>query len=100
MNDSFDSPFGRFELQRRPPAPGQPLQAWDAADEYLLEQLQALVPQPASTLVINDQFGALAVALHPGKPHSWGDSYSAQLATQENIARTHTRPLFLGLLSS
>jgi 16S rRNA G1207 methylase RsmC len=40
-------------------------------------------------LIINDQFGALAVALHDKHPHSWGDSHTARLALQENLARNN-----------
>lgn len=82
----FHSAFGDFHLQRRPHAPNQPLQAWDAADEYLLELAAQRCGAP-STLIINDTFGALAVALHACRPHSWSDSRSAHLALAENLAR-------------
>ena len=38
-----------------------PLQAWDAADEYLLQQTLPEGP----ILVFNDSFGALTCALNP-----------------------------------
>jgi 16S rRNA (guanine1207-N2)-methyltransferase len=92
-NARFESPFGSFDLQRRPPAPGLPLQAWDAADEYLLDCARAAAgdaPGPR-TLIVNDAFGALAVALHDWQPHSWGDSSIAHLALAENFARNGLR---------
>lgn len=85
------SPFGAFVLERRPPAAGRPLQAWDAADEYLLAELARELPAldgcAARTLAINDQFGALAIALHATTPYSWGDSRTAHLALTDNCAR-------------
>lgn len=83
--------FGAFALERRPPAAGRPLQAWDAADEYLLDELARELPVPGEyrghVLVINDQFGALAIALRDSQPYSWGDSCTAHLALAENCAR-------------
>ena len=85
----FRSPFGEFELERRPPTPNQPLQAWDATDEYLLDEFARLAAPAASepVLVINDSFGALALALHAVHPCSWSDSCTAHLALADNCAR-------------
>ncbi|MFS2221203.1 23S rRNA (guanine(1835)-N(2))-methyltransferase RlmG [Pantoea sp. B65] len=61
-----------------------PLQAWDAADEYLLQQ-----PLPADhngpVLIFNDSFGALACALSEHQVYSIGDSLMSQLATRNNL---------------
>jgi 16S rRNA (guanine1207-N2)-methyltransferase len=84
---------GTYTLERHPPpAPQQPLQAWDAADEYLLSAVAPLLPgqhdqSGTRVLIINDQFGALAVALHAYQPHSWGDSFTARLALEQNLRR-------------
>lgn len=78
---------GDFTLQRRPPTPNQPLQAWDAADEYLLDTFAQADPRPERVLIINDQFGALTVGLHTSNPLKWGDSYTARLALEENLRR-------------
>jgi len=87
MTDTlFHSAFGAFPLERRPATPNQPLQAWDAADDYLL-QLAAQLPPAARTLIVNDSFGALGVALHERRPHSWGDSRNAHYALADNLAR-------------
>lgn len=80
-------PQGEFELEREPPAPN--LQAWDAADEYLLADLddKQLVSRAARVLIVNDAFGALGVALAPAAPFAWQDSYLAQRALRANLVR-------------
>jgi 23S rRNA (guanine1835-N2)-methyltransferase len=92
--DRLQVPQGTFELERHPPAGRRPLRAWDAADEYLLEEVAALAPDaPARTLVVNDAFGALAVALTCGTAPTRGtvemltDSHVSVLATHQNLAR-------------
>jgi 16S rRNA (guanine1207-N2)-methyltransferase len=85
--NTFSCFSGNFTLERRPPTPHQPLQAWDATDEYLLETIALALPAPGRSLLINDSFGALAVALHALHPHTWGDSFTAQLALEENRQR-------------
>lgn len=58
-----------------------PLQAWDAADEYLLQQ--ALPDGPV--LVFNDSFGALTCALAPRSVCHVSDSWLSQQATRQNL---------------
>ncbi|MGE9551145.1 23S rRNA (guanine(1835)-N(2))-methyltransferase RlmG [Erwinia amylovora] len=61
-----------------------PLQAWDAADEYLLQQVaDAAVSGP--TFLFNDTFGALACALVGEELYSISDSWMGQLATRHNL---------------
>ena len=83
------SPFASLDLLRQPEQPNEPLQAFDAADEYLLGQLQADgLPAEARVLIINDSFGALAASLAPhARVSSWGDSHLAHLALVKNLAR-------------
>jgi 16S rRNA (guanine1207-N2)-methyltransferase len=77
---------GNFQLSRLPQRPRELLRAWDAADEYLLEQLAEQSPAPDSrVLIINDSFGALAVALHDFQPVALSDSYLSQAATRQNL---------------
>ncbi|SMG65243.1 [similarity to] rRNA (guanine-N(2)-)-methyltransferase, partial [methanotrophic bacterial endosymbiont of Bathymodiolus sp.] len=60
----LESPFAQLDLIRQPEQQNEPLQAFDAADEYLLAHLAE--QQPASStrvLVLNDSFGALAASL-------------------------------------
>ncbi|ATZ10450.1 23S rRNA (guanine(1835)-N(2))-methyltransferase RlmG [Erwinia amylovora] len=62
-----------------------PLQAWDAADEYLLNQLGD-APVNGPTLIFNDTFGALACALAGEDVWSISDSWLNQQATRQNLA--------------
>jgi len=81
------SPAGEFELHRYPARKRELLRAWDAADEYLLERLCGQDLQQQQTLVVNDSFGALAVALHSLSPLSWSDSWLAHQALRQNLKR-------------
>lgn len=58
-----------------------PLQAWDAADEYLLQQ--SLPSGPA--LIFNDSFGALTCALNTRPLWHISDSWLSQQATRQNL---------------
>lgn len=80
-------PQGSFTLQRRPRRRRELLRAWDAADEYLLREVAQQI-QPGTgirVLVVNDSFGALAVALASWAPQAWSDSFLNQLATRDNL---------------
>lgn len=81
---TFTHPFGTSELHRRPVSNGDLLLAWDAADQLLLEEYAAGGDSGASVLVVNDSFGALAVALRAQPVTSWSDSRTAHLATESN----------------
>ncbi|WP_434457853.1 class I SAM-dependent methyltransferase [Stutzerimonas urumqiensis] len=85
----LESPFARLDLIRQPEQANEPLQAFDAADEYLLSHLheQGLAAGDR-VLVLNDAFGALASSL-AGRAvvTSSGDSYLGQLALRKNLAR-------------
>ena len=94
-NTLFQSPFGELQLLRRPRRPNEVLQAWDAADHYLLKHLAETPPAPgAQILVVNDRFGSLALALIKAgfQCDSWGDSAVAQLAVNENAQRNDLSP--------
>lgn len=85
----FVSPFAQLDLLRQPEQRHDPLQAFDAADEYLLAHLHAQGLAPGSrVLLLNDGFGALACALagHASVTSS-GDSFLGALALQKNLAR-------------
>ncbi|HLA29460.1 MAG TPA: class I SAM-dependent methyltransferase [Pseudomonas sp.] len=85
----FATAFAQLDLIRQPDQPNEPLQAFDAADEYLLNQLaeQGLAAD-ARVLLLNDNFGALACSL-AGKARltSSGDSHLGYLGLQVNLAR-------------
>ncbi len=80
-------PQGAFQLQRLPQRRRELLRAWDAADEYLLNTLaeQQLPAEGASVLIVNDSFGALAVALSAYRPLSLSDSWLCHEATRLNL---------------
>jgi 16S rRNA G1207 methylase RsmC len=94
--DLFSTPFGSYTLHRLPnvsnSTPNSPLRAWDAADEYLLNYLnENTLPESTNdrVLIVNDQFGALACALHHYATESWSDSYQSHLACQLNVQQNH-----------
>ena len=94
-------PQGQFRLTRLPKRERELLQAFDAADEYLLTQLaeqQGL--NNASVLILNDSFGALAVALSAYQPYALSDSYLSQQATLINLAENGLPCERVTLLSS
>lgn len=78
---------GSFTLSRLPARKNELLRAWDAADEYLLNSLaEQSLPRPGSRiLIVNDSFGALAVALNSYHPYSLSDSWLCHAATKLNL---------------
>lgn len=75
-----------LQLERYPEEESAELQAWEAADEYLLQELEGVQPD-GPVLIFNDQFGALTCALHSHHPISIGDSYISQQALLRNLVR-------------
>lgn len=88
----FTHALGTFELLRRPHTPQLPLQAWDAADEYLLTLALDNLSHEKPVLVVNDQFGALSLLASKTAVVSWSDSFTAHLATRKNLARNSIDP--------
>ena len=85
----WSSPRGDLDLVRWPPREDDPLQAWDGADRYLIEELDARgIDEPA--LVVGDAFGTLGTALGGAV---WGDSELSRLALGENLARNGRAPV-------
>ena len=87
----FVTPFAQLDLIRQPEQQAEPLQAFDAADEYLLNHLHEQgLPAEARVLVLNDNFGALAASLaRHAQVTSSGDSHLGHLGLQANLARNH-----------
>jgi 16S rRNA (guanine1207-N2)-methyltransferase len=85
----FVTPFAQLELIRQPEQQAEPLQAFDAADEYLLGHLHEQgLPATTRVLVLNDSFGALAASLaQHAQVTSSGDSYLGQQGLQINLGR-------------
>lgn len=67
------------------------LQAWDAADEYLINHIeeQDLVSKVSNILIFNDQFGALTTSLTHAHLFCVNDSYISQQGIQHNIEQNH-----------
>jgi 23S rRNA (guanine1835-N2)-methyltransferase len=62
-------------------------QAWDAADEYIIEYLQERpeLPKAQGLRIYNDDFGALTCWFAKQKPTWISDSYVALRSCQENL---------------
>ncbi|MNG72833.1 Ribosomal RNA large subunit methyltransferase G [compost metagenome] len=91
----------QLELERYPQQEeSTQLQAWEAADEYLLQQLENVDIGGRPVLIFNDNFGTLACALHGHRPYSISDSYMSQLATRHNLKLNELDPEQVTLLDS
>ncbi len=78
------------------------LQAWDAADEYLLNYVteQQLIKADTRILIVNDSFGALAVNFSEQNVFCVNDSYLSQAGIKNNFEQNHLDDNQLNLLSS
>ena len=85
----FNTPFAQLDLLRYPQQNNSPLQAYDAADQYLLKHLSGCeLPSNTRCLILNDSFGALAANLTAHmQVHSSGDSFLAHQALRNNLSR-------------
>lgn len=85
----FDTHFAQLDLLRYPEQNNSPLQAFDAADEYLLKHLSSCqLPENPRVLILNDSFGALAASLCSHMTvHSSGDSFLAHQGLRNNLSR-------------
>ncbi|MCX5315187.1 methyltransferase [Streptomyces sp. NBC_00154] len=96
---------GGFDLARFPEHPRDPFRAWDAADDYLLRQLEGIdgaepVDLSGAVVVVGDRWGALTTVLAGHRPVQITDSYLAQRATLANLARNGDDPDTVRLLSA
>ncbi len=80
-------PQGGFVLERHPARAKSTLRAWDAADEYLLGHLAEHPPEGRRWVLVNDAFGALAVALADKRPEVWADSELTHRGLAANLER-------------
>ncbi|MEJ1336630.1 MAG: methyltransferase [Candidatus Sedimenticola sp. (ex Thyasira tokunagai)] len=94
----FTSPFGSLTLKRYPLQKRETLRAWDAADAYLLDELEVELDQ--RILIINDSFGALSCALAPFSPTMQSDSYISTWSTRENLRANGLDEASVKMLSS
>ncbi|OEE90558.1 50S rRNA methyltransferase [Enterovibrio norvegicus FF-162] len=88
-----------LELRRYPLQKNETLQAWDAADEYLIEHIEATdLESGAHILIMNDGFGALScwASLKGYQVTAVNDSLLSQQSIQHNLnnnALSHVRCL-------
>ncbi len=84
-NTLMPAPQGEVELHRSPPNPM--LQAWDAADLYLLNRVDELqvLSRDSQILAVNDSFGAISVSLAGHHPTVVNDSFLGELAIRRNL---------------
>ncbi|MEH6388844.1 MAG: methyltransferase [Pseudomonas profundi] len=97
---SCETPFGTLQLERYPPTSNPTLQAFDAADQYLLQTLAQNPGTAAAPLVINDNFGALSCALAGQSPHSFTDSRLASVAIHNNLLANQLQPDSVKIIDS
>jgi len=87
MNTDFITTRHQLELRRFPEEHDPTLQAWDAADEYLLEHLAEGNADYSRVLILNDSFGALGCALASHRPTLMSDSFISEQAYRLNLER-------------
>jgi 16S rRNA G1207 methylase RsmC len=93
MQTLLETAHCRLTLYRYPRQSQDPLQAWDAADEYLINTLaEAPLAQAGPIIIMNDGFGALAAYLHDHTPVCVSDSYISERATLANLAENQLDP--------
>ena len=82
MKYTWQSPLGKRKLNMK--TEDNSLRPWDAADEYLLQQLTDY-PHASRTLIVNDSFGALACALKDKTASVWIDSWCSRVSIEDNL---------------
>lgn len=93
MQTLLDTAHCRLTLYRYPRQNQDLLQAWDAADEYLINELAESQQAPDGPVIImNDGFGALAAFLHAHAPVCVTDSHVSERATLANLAENGLDP--------
>ena len=102
METQLNVPQGTFEIYRLPYRNNEKLRAWDAADEYLLQHLfeNVLLTGESRILILNDSFGALAIALNAYKPVAISDSWLSRQATKINLDANDLSPSEIQFKSS
>lgn len=85
----FITPFAQLDLIRQPEQSDEPLQAFDAADQYLLNHIaEHGLALHTRVLILNDSFGALATSLAPhAAVFSSTDSFLGVQALEKNLVR-------------
>ena len=90
-NLEYHSPLGSILLRRYPSRKNELLQAWSSADTLLLQEYLNLGALPQRSLVVNDEHGALSVAVEPAA--CWTDSWLASKAISDNLTFNNRAPV-------
>ena len=97
--DIFSTSQGHFQLARYPERNRNQLRAWDAADAYLLRELE-FPDSSASVLIVNDGFGTLSAVLSNCRPQNMSDSFLAHRSTELNLQKNNLAADSVRLLNS
>lgn len=100
--DPLTTPRGSFKLARYPIRKNDKLRAWDAADEYLLQQIaeHPKLGSAATILILNDNFGALSVGLADYSVQMLSDSILSHQSTLLNLQNNGLSSKKIRLLKS
>ncbi|RXJ72955.1 50S rRNA methyltransferase [Veronia nyctiphanis] len=88
MNTDLQIGDKHFTLRRYPLQKNETLQAWDAADEYLIEQVsESALPKGKHIAIFNDGFGALTCWCKENgyRVSHVSDSVLSQISCRENL---------------
>lgn len=103
MNNRFIACGKPLRLDRWPPKQhARSLQAWDSADEYLIQHIeqQNILTTNTKLTLINDQFGCLSCYFHDLQPVIQVDSYLSMQAIQYNLKQNNLSANGLVMLPS
>lgn len=90
MNHSVNNQFRGLILNRYPKPSDPSLKAWNAADEYLLSEIeQDITTETLRTLIVNDQFGAICCAINSKNTTIWTDSLLSKISIERNITKNN-----------
>jgi len=86
MNTELSLKSIDLSLYRYPKRSDEQLQAWDSADEYIINTVaEQTLAEDASVVIFNDSFGALTCAYNKYQVTSISDSWISQAAIEQNI---------------
>ncbi|MEM9986166.1 MAG: hypothetical protein AAF804_13825 [Bacteroidota bacterium] len=81
-----------YQVKRYPPTQQRSLQAWSAADEYLLHHLNEEVSEPGRIGIWHDRFGFLRLLLEDHAPFTVSSFHSQTQATELNLSSHGAEP--------
>ncbi len=95
MNTCFSLLDRELELIRYPAKhQHKSLQAWDSADELIIEHLasEGIIFPQGNGIILNDDFGALGTWFAAASPHWYSDSWIGHCSLQANLENNHLMP--------